>query len=207
MKFPLCNREAEGSARPKTSFFLKRRGPLVLKRHFSWSGGVRSPLRATEGSVAIQVVFLVAYFMHSSLKESSCLSFPFPYPILLDFLKVKRPHPPKEMKAYPEQPSGSVMLLLTTKKFSTPNVETLKAFASRDEQMAASKKRKQNFSFKKWAKIFSKKAKRRANRENKGNYERGNLLHFGGEKTTLLGSDFFIFFIKRCLKEHRYWLN
>ena len=27
--------EAEGSARPKTSFFLKRRGPLVLNRHFS----------------------------------------------------------------------------------------------------------------------------------------------------------------------------
>ena len=26
--------EAEGSARPKTSFFLKRRGPLALKRHF-----------------------------------------------------------------------------------------------------------------------------------------------------------------------------
>ena len=43
MKFPLCNREAEGSARSKTSFFLKRRGPLVPKCHFSWSGGVRSP--------------------------------------------------------------------------------------------------------------------------------------------------------------------
>ena len=26
--------EAEGSARPKTSFFLKRRGPLVPKRRF-----------------------------------------------------------------------------------------------------------------------------------------------------------------------------
>ena len=87
--------------------------------------------------------------MHSSLKERSCLSFPFPYPILLGFLKVKRSHPPKEMKAYPEQPSGSVMLLLTTKKFSTPNVETLKAFSSRAEQMAASKKREQNFLFKK----------------------------------------------------------
>ena len=72
--------------------------------------------------------------MHSSLKESSCLSFPFLYPILLDFLKVQRPHPPKEMKAYPEQPSGSVMLLLATKKFSTPNVETLKAFSRENEK-------------------------------------------------------------------------
>ena len=34
--------EAEGAARPKTSFFLKRRGPLIPKRRFSWSGGVRS---------------------------------------------------------------------------------------------------------------------------------------------------------------------
>jgi hypothetical protein len=39
------------------------------------------------------------------------------------------------MKAYPEQPSGSVMLLLTTKKFSTPNVETLKAFSRENEKI------------------------------------------------------------------------
>jgi hypothetical protein len=38
------------------------------------------------------------------------------------------------MKAYPEQPSGSVMLLLATKKFSTPNVETLKAFSRENEK-------------------------------------------------------------------------
>ena len=161
MKFPLCNREAEGSARPKTSFFLKRRGPLVSKRRFSWSGGVRlsqivvfleaegyarpktsfflkrrgplvpkrrfswsggvrSSLRATEGSVAIQIVFLVAYFIHSSLKESSCLSFPFPYPILLGFLTVKRPHTPKEMKASPKWHSGSVGLVLIKRGLSVP---------------------------------------------------------------------------------------
>ena len=161
MKFPLCNREAEGSARPKTSFFLKRGGPLVLKRHFSWSGGVRSSqnvvfleaegsarpkmsfflkrrgplapkrrfswsnnihpsLRATEGSVAIQIVFLVAYFIHSSLKESPCLSFPFPYPILLGFLTVKRPHTPKEMKASPKWHSGSVGLVLIKSDLLVP---------------------------------------------------------------------------------------
>ena len=38
------------------------------------------------------------------------------------------------MKAYPEQPSGSVMLLLATKKFSTPNVETLKAFSRENKK-------------------------------------------------------------------------
>ena len=38
------------------------------------------------------------------------------------------------MKAYPEQPSGSVMLLLATKKFSTLNVETLKAFSRENEK-------------------------------------------------------------------------
>ena len=58
--------------------------------------------------------------MHSSLKESSCLSFPFPYPILLDFLKVKRPHPPKEMKASPKQHSGSVGLVLIKRGLPVP---------------------------------------------------------------------------------------
>ena len=38
------------------------------------------------------------------------------------------------MKAYPEQPSGSVILLLATKKFSTPNVETLKAFSRENKK-------------------------------------------------------------------------
>ena len=132
MKFPLCNREAEGSARPKTSFFLKRRGPLVLKRRFSSSNNIHPSLRATEGSVAIQIVFLVAYFIHSSLKEGSCLSFPFPYPILLGFLTVKRPHPPKKMKASPKQHSGSVMLLLARKKFSTPQCRNSESFFKRE---------------------------------------------------------------------------
>ena len=65
----------------------------------------------------------------SSPQPLERVSFPsFPVQFLLVFLKVRRP-PSEEMKAYPEQPSGSVMLLLTTKKFSTPNVETLKAFS------------------------------------------------------------------------------
>ena len=65
----------------------------------------------------------------SSPQPLERVSFPsFPVQFLLVFLKVRRP-PSEEMKAYPEQPSGSVMLLLATKKFSTPNVETLKAFS------------------------------------------------------------------------------
>ena len=57
---------------------------------FTFKNNIHPSLRATEGSVAIQIVFLVAYFMYSSLKESSCLSFPFPYPILLVLLEEKR---------------------------------------------------------------------------------------------------------------------
>ena len=53
------------------------------------------------------------------------------------------------MKASPKQHSGSVGLVLIKKGFAGSSVETLKAFASREEQMAASKKREQNFSFKK----------------------------------------------------------
>ena len=52
--------EAEGSARPKTSFFLKRRGPLAPKRRFFSSDKLHPSLRATKGSVAIQISFLVA---------------------------------------------------------------------------------------------------------------------------------------------------
>jgi len=70
----------------------------------------------------------------SSPQPLERVSFPsFPVQFLLVFLKVRRP-PSEEMKAYPEQPSGSVMLLLATKKFSTPNVETLKAFSRENEK-------------------------------------------------------------------------
>ena len=55
--------EAEGSARPKTSFFMKRRGPLAPKRHFSWSGGVRSSqnvvFHEAEGSACPKTSFFM----------------------------------------------------------------------------------------------------------------------------------------------------
>ena len=71
----------------------------------------------------------------SSPQPLERVSFPsFPVQFLLVFLKVRRPYS-EEMKAYPEQPSGSVMLLLATKKFSTPNVETLKAFSRENEKI------------------------------------------------------------------------
>ena len=150
-------------------------------------------MRATEGSVAIQIVFLVAYFMHSSLKESSCLSFPFPYPILLGFLTVKRPHPPKEMKAYPEQPSGSVMLLLTTKKFSTPNVETLKAFSSGNEQMAANKKRNKIFHLKNEQRYLARKQREEQTEKTKEIMKEEISCILEGKKLHFLGQIFLSF--------------
>ena len=49
------------------------------------------------------------------------------------------------MKAYPEQPSGSVGLVLIKRGFAGSSVETLKAFARRDEQMAANQKKGTKF--------------------------------------------------------------
>lgn len=56
----------------------------------------------------------------SSPQPLERVSFPsFPVQFLLVFLKVRRP-PSEEMKAYPEQPSGSVGLLLIKRDSPVP---------------------------------------------------------------------------------------
>ena len=97
------------------------------------------------------------------------------------------------MKAYPEQPSGSVMLLLTTKKFSTPNVETLKAFASREEQIATNKKKEQNFSFKNEQRYLARKQREEQTEKTKEIMKEEISCILEGKKLHFLGQIFLSF--------------